>query len=73
MQYHIIGDIHGQAAKLENLLVSKLKYRKKGLGYHHPEYTTVFLGDYIDRGKQNRRTHEQDMELNDSKFVLSDI
>lgn len=58
MQYHIIGDIHGQAAKLENLLVSKLKYRKKGLGYHHPEYTTVFLGDYIDRGKQNRRTLE---------------
>ncbi len=60
--YHIIGDIHGQAKKLEGLL-RQLGYRKNGNGYRHPVASTIFLGDFIDRGRENGRVLEivQDM------------
>lgn len=45
----LIGDIHGHADKLEELLV-KLGYTKDKDGYSHPGRTVVFVGDYIDRG-----------------------
>jgi hypothetical protein len=44
-----IGDVHGHADKLEKLF-NKLGYEKSNTGWHHPERTTVFIGDYIDRG-----------------------
>ncbi len=51
-QYDIIGDIHGHADELEELLTE--------LGYNgsfvHPEnHQVIFLGDFIDRGVQNER------------------
>jgi len=54
MNYHIIGDIHGQAEKLEALL-SRLGYRKRGGIYRQPGAMAVFLGDFIDRGPHQRR------------------
>jgi len=48
--YDVIGDIHGQAEKLEGLL-GHLGYESKGFGYRAPYgRKAVFLGDLIDRG-----------------------
>lgn len=49
-RYDIIGDIHGCADKLVELL-TELGYRRDDFGvYRHPERTAVFAGDLIDRG-----------------------
>ena len=52
--YHIIGDIHGHADKLEQLL-RHLGYRKENGAYQHSGAKVVFLGDFIDRGPHQRR------------------
>ncbi len=57
MKYDIIGDIHGHADKLE-LLLLKLGYKMVDGIYQQIDHQTVFIGDLIDRGKQNRRTVE---------------
>jgi hypothetical protein len=51
--YDIIGDVHGCATKLEALLV-ELGYQKaSGTGeYRHPDRQAIFVGDLIDRGKE---------------------
>ncbi len=53
--YDIIGDIHGHADKLEELLL-KLGYTKKNKEYSHPSRKVLFLGDYIDRGPKIHET-----------------
>ena len=53
--YDIIGDVHGHAAVLKELL-KKLGYTQTGGAYRHPERKTLFVGDYIDRGPQVRET-----------------
>lgn len=50
-----IGDIHGHADKLEELLL-KLGYKKNNGSYAHPNRTVLFVGDYIDRGPKIRET-----------------
>lgn len=47
-----IGDIHGYADKLKQLL-KKLEYRPHGKGFRHSSRKVVFVGDFIDRGPQN--------------------
>jgi hypothetical protein len=55
--YDLIGDIHGHADALQQLL-GKLGYaRQKGV-YQHPERRAIFLGDFIDRGPKIRETLE---------------
>ncbi len=49
----IIPDIHGQFGKLEALL-RRLGYRERAGAWRHPERRALFLGDYIDRGPENR-------------------
>ena len=52
MGYDVIGDIHGQAGKLEALL-RKLGYARKAAGWLPPPgVQTIFLGDLIDRGPE---------------------
>lgn len=51
--YDLIGDIHGHADELIDLL-KKLDYSLNNGVYSHPERTVIFLGDYIDRGPQIR-------------------
>lgn len=46
MKYYAIGDIHGKYNKLVKLL-EKINYGEDGL--------IVFLGDYVDRGRQSRK------------------
>jgi hypothetical protein len=52
-----IGDIHGYADQLEELL-NMLGYEQKNASYSHPERKVVFIGDYIDRGPKIKRTLE---------------
>jgi hypothetical protein len=52
--YDIIGDIHGQAGELEELL-TKLGYVCVDDVYRHDTRQVIFLGDFIDRGPHQRR------------------
>lgn len=55
--FDLIGDIHGQAEKLEQLL-AVLGYDKVQGVYRHPTNQAVFVGDFIDRGPNNCRVIE---------------
>ena len=55
MGYDIIGDIHGQADKLEALLET-LGYQYKNGAWRHAERQAIFVGDFIDRGPAQLRT-----------------
>ena len=55
--YDIIGDVHGHAAELEQLL-QDLQYRQVQGVYRHSERRVIFLGDWIDRGPEIGRTLE---------------
>lgn len=58
MIYDIIGDIHGQADKLIGLL-NQLGYKYNGTFFVPPKnHKAVFIGDLIDRGKQEIKTLE---------------
>lgn len=56
MEYDIIGDIHGQADKLEALLLS-MGYRTQSGAYRHPDRKAIFVGDFIDRGPRQVDTY----------------
>lgn len=49
--FDIIGDVHGQIAKLTNLL-EQLGYQHNGQHYHKAGHQVVFVGDLIDKGPQ---------------------
>ncbi|MDR0227907.1 MAG: metallophosphoesterase [Flavobacteriaceae bacterium] len=48
--FDILGDIHGHANDLKELL-NALGYQKIDNVYQHPTRKVIFVGDYIDRGK----------------------
>ena len=48
--YDLIGDIHGHAGALVELL-EHLGYQHSDSGYCHPIRKVIFLGDFIDRGE----------------------
>jgi hypothetical protein len=51
--YDLIGDIHGHNEPLVELL-TKLDYRMTDGVYRHPDRQVIFLGDFIDRGPNQR-------------------
>ena len=51
--YDIIGDIHGHADPLKRLL-AKLDYAEIGGAFRHPERRVIFVGDFVDRGPEQR-------------------
>jgi len=53
--FDFIGDIHGYADQLRELL-EKLGYSSKYGVYSHPTRKVLFIGDYIDRGPKIRET-----------------
>ncbi len=55
--YDLIGDIHGHADELVQLLET-LGYQKAQGVYRHPERKVIFLGDFIDRGPKIREVLE---------------
>lgn len=62
----VIPDIHGQADKLDGLL-ARLGWAKTGAGWRAPEpgRRIRFLGDFIDRGLENRRVLHRVRDLID--------
>jgi hypothetical protein len=54
LSYDLIGDIHGHAEPLIELL-EKLGYRSDSGVFRHPSRTAIFLGDFIDRGPAQRQ------------------
>lgn len=65
-----IGDIHGYADKLEELLL-KLGYAKNNGAYAHPDRKVLFVGDYIDRGPKIRETLEIVKSMVDSENAIA--
>jgi hypothetical protein len=55
MGYDIIGDVHGQAGKLEALLAN-MGYRHEKGRWAHPTRKAIFVGDFIDRGPRQMDT-----------------
>ncbi|BBX18677.1 hypothetical protein MDUV_35370 [Mycolicibacterium duvalii] len=57
--YDVIGDVHGCADALHELL-DAMGYQPTGPGgaYAHPTRTAIFVGDLIDRGPQQKQVLE---------------
>ena len=53
--YDVIGDVHGHAKKLKDLL-RRMGYSHSSGVWRHPRRTAVFVGDLIDRGPQQIAT-----------------
>ena len=51
--YDLVGDIHGYMEPLEALLHA-MGYREEDGAYRHPTRQVIFLGDFIDRGPDQR-------------------
>jgi hypothetical protein len=71
MIYDIIGDVHGHAALLKKLLL-KMGYRKGENGYFHSERKAIFVGDFINRGPEIRKTIRiiRTMEENNNALAI---
>jgi hypothetical protein len=68
--YDLIGDIHGHADELVQLLET-LGYKIAQGVYRHPERKVIFLGDFIDRGPQIRQVLETVRPMIDEKTALA--
>ena len=55
--YDVIGDVHGHAEELVELL-ERMGYRREGGAFRHADRTAIFLGDWIDRGPNIRQALE---------------
>ncbi len=55
--YDIIGDIHGRAEALKRLL-DTLGYHNGNNGYEHATRKAVFLGDFINKGRETKEVLE---------------
>ena len=55
MKYDIIGDVHGQATLLKNML-KEFGYSKRNGSFEHAERKAIFVGDFINRGPEIRET-----------------
>ncbi|MES2819313.1 MAG: metallophosphoesterase [Pseudomonadota bacterium] len=49
--YDLIGDIHGYASALQNLLRT-MGYAQRNGTWQHQERQVIFLGDFVDRGPE---------------------
>lgn len=71
MEFDVIGDIHGQAGKLDALL-SKLGYGKRGPLWVPPHgKQAIFVGDLIDRGPEQVRVIDTVRRMVDAGFAMS--
>ncbi|MCP4811652.1 MAG: diadenosine tetraphosphatase, partial [Planctomycetaceae bacterium] len=68
--YDLVGDIHGHAAELIQLL-DQLGYRDEAGSYCHQDRTMVFVGDFVDRGPQIREVLEIVRPMVDSGAALA--
>lgn len=68
--YDLIGDIHGHADELVQLL-NALGYREVRGVYEHSERKVIYLGDFIDRGPQIRQVLDIVRSMVDSGNALA--
>jgi hypothetical protein len=68
--YDIIGDIHGYAEELKELL-TKLGYELRYGCWSHSERQAIFLGDFIDRGPKQVETYRIARNMVDSGAALA--
>ena len=54
--YDIVGDIHGHASRLEQLL-ERMGYKQDAKSWRHPDRQAIFVGDFIDRGPEQIETY----------------
>ena len=69
-EFDVIGDIHGHASALENLL-AEMGYANRDGAWRHPERLAVFIGDYVDRGRENIRTCRIVMDMQAAGAALA--
>ena len=69
MSFDIIGDNHGHADQLEDLLL-KLGYQRSQGAWRHSDRTAIFVGDLIDRGPGQLRTLKLVREMTDAGTAL---
>lgn len=62
MSYDIIGDIHGQFNKLCDLL-RQMGYSEADGVFSHPTRKAIFVGDFIDRGPQQKAVLDLVMDM----------
>ncbi|RDE24148.1 serine/threonine protein phosphatase [Motiliproteus coralliicola] len=60
--YDLIGDVHGCARTLQQLL-QRLGYQRRGGCYRHPQRQAIFIGDIVDRGTGVREALELVREM----------
>lgn len=70
MAYDIIGDVHGQANKLEALLRA-LGYRNTAGAWRHSDRQAIFVGDFIDRGPAQIRSVDIARRMVDAGSALA--
>jgi len=68
--YDIIGYIHGYADKLHDLL-EKMGYRKTDGVFSHPFRKVIFVGDFIDRGPQQKEVLNTAMSMVNNHKALA--
>lgn len=68
--YDVIGDVHGHAEELVELL-ERMNYRRQGSSFRHADRTAIFLGDWIDRGPLIRQTLQLVREMVESGAALA--
>ncbi len=68
--YDLIGDIHGHLAPLETLL-QRLGYEREGVGWRHPLRQAIFVGDFVDRGPDQRAVVNLARAMVDSGAALA--
>ena len=70
MNYDLIGDIHGHSETLVELL-TRLDYKPVDGVYRHPDRQVIFLGDFIDRGPNQREVIDIVRPMIDGGAALS--
>jgi hypothetical protein len=66
----LIGDIHGHADELHQLL-KQMGYEQRRGVHQHPERKVIFLGDFIDRGPRIRQVLETVRAMVDAGHALA--
>ena len=70
--FDVIGDVHGQAHKLERLLTN-MGYTDNGATWAHPLRQAIFVGDLIDRGPRQTDVYRiaRSMQQHGSALVIA--
>jgi hypothetical protein len=69
--YDVIGDVHGHANALERLLAILGYERRHSAAWGHSERLALFVGDFVDRGRENIRACHIVMDMTAAGTALA--